>query len=465
MIFIVDSQGTTKAALYEPIYQGSNSANRIVLLAPFPNSSQCVAHFCLPNGITLEPVYLNTFANDVLETEKLNGWYRNIEYPITQYAGTVDVQFEITTTNGTIMSELTSFEVRKGNFKTPEVTEESISLYREILNAVTLYNGTTEEAIEEVNNSIEEINSKTNNTDSRVGGLESEISIINSQVVPDIKINHITLTDDDNLNIFNQKGNKIASIYLPYERWKATAKHIALSLDENYVLTISILTDTHEVISSSSIDLPIESMIIGASYENGVLTLQLKNNEDGSLGNTIQVNISDLISGLVNETDFESFQNDINGEISNLQDRVSDLEQNGGNGNITVEQEVNDSTNPVSSKAVQNEFQKFAEAYDDRVNELVVKQENFYNGDLLSVKHNFDYHSNKDISNLTIIIPSSEILCSIMFKTADSGSVTIKIDGVKGYVGKAPDLEENGVTWELSIHNGIIAAGKVVSEE
>lgn len=91
-------------------------------------------------------------------------------------------------------------------------------------------------------------------------------------------------------------------------------------------------------------------------------------------------------------------------------------------------------------------------------------QKTFYNGDLLSVKHNFDYHAYEDISNLAIIIPSSNILCSVMFKTADSGTVTISIDGAKGYIGKAPDLEENGVTWELSIHNGIIASGKVVSE-
>ena len=120
-----------------------------------------------------------------------------------------------------------------------------------------------------------------------------------------------------------------------------------------------------------------------------------------------------------------------------------------------------DNPNPVSSDAVQREFCEFSEAYDGIINQAVITQGTFDNGDILSVEHNKDYHATENISELHIRIPSDSGICSISFKTVDSGDVTITIDGAKGYIGKAPDLEENGVTWELSIHNGVVVGGKV----
>lgn len=130
-------------------------------------------------------------------------------------------------------------------------------------------------------------------------------------------------------------------------------------------------------------------------------------------------------------------------------------------GNITVEQQVNDSTNPVSSVAVKNEFGKFSNAYDEIIRQAVVTQEYFYNGDTIITAHNKDYHASEDIANLTIQIGTG--ISSVMFKIVDSGDFNIEFMGVNGYIGKAPDFK-NGETWELSIHNGIIASGKVVSE-
>ena len=111
---------------------------------------------------------------------------------------------------------------------------------------------------------------------------------------------------------------------------------------------------------------------------------------------------------------------------------------------------------------MQREFTEFSIAYDGIINQAVVTQEYFDNDTTLDVKHNKDYHANEDISDLLIRI-STNILCSVSFKIVDSGDFNIELMGVNGYIGKAPDFK-NGETWELNIHNGIIASGKVVSE-
>lgn len=71
---------------------------------------------------------------------------------------------------------------------------------------------------------------------------------------------------------------------------------LGLSVDPlTYVMTVDLKNSTGEVISTQNVDLPIESMIISASYANKKLTLNLQS------GETLDVDISDIIAGLVNE--------------------------------------------------------------------------------------------------------------------------------------------------------------------
>ena len=70
---------------------------------------------------------------------------------------------------------------------------------------------------------------------------------------------------------------------------------LSMTLDDNYVLTTELIDQNGDIIGEPQvIDLPLESMIINASYdeENKMLILTLQN------GNTIEVPIADLISGL-----------------------------------------------------------------------------------------------------------------------------------------------------------------------
>lgn len=68
---------------------------------------------------------------------------------------------------------------------------------------------------------------------------------------------------------------------------------LAIGIDSNYVMTISLKNKAGTVLDSKSIDFPIESMVVNATYANGIVTFTLQN------GNVLDVDISDLVRGLV----------------------------------------------------------------------------------------------------------------------------------------------------------------------
>lgn len=73
---------------------------------------------------------------------------------------------------------------------------------------------------------------------------------------------------------------------------------IALSINSStFVVTLQLLNANNEVLSTGTIDLPLESVVVGGSYdsetEKVVLTLQN--------GNTIEFSVADLVSGLQTE--------------------------------------------------------------------------------------------------------------------------------------------------------------------
>lgn len=70
---------------------------------------------------------------------------------------------------------------------------------------------------------------------------------------------------------------------------------LGLSIDSDYIMTLELKNADDKVVSTKSIDFPIESMVVGASYAEGVVTLSLQN------GNEIDVDVSDLVKGLVSD--------------------------------------------------------------------------------------------------------------------------------------------------------------------
>lgn len=69
---------------------------------------------------------------------------------------------------------------------------------------------------------------------------------------------------------------------------------ISVTMDTvNYIMTIALLNQNDGILSSATVDFPLESVVVNASYSNGTLTLVLQN------GKTVDIDISSIISGLV----------------------------------------------------------------------------------------------------------------------------------------------------------------------
>lgn len=91
---------------------------------------------------------------------------------------------------------------------------------------------------------------------------------------------------------------------------------VDLSIDSNYLMTLMLKNKTGETVSTSTIDFPIESMVVNASYSNGVLTLVLQN------GNTLDVDISAIVNGLVNQDTFDTAAQQLQQELTSVSSKV-----------------------------------------------------------------------------------------------------------------------------------------------
>lgn len=119
-----------------------------------------------------------------------------------------------------------------------------------------------------------------------------------------------------NRGLINANTQNIATLTLD------SAHTLDVTMDTStFVLTFELKNKAGTVLSSAKIDLPLETMVIGASYKSGILTLTLKN------GQTLDIDISSIVGGLVTQEDFNNEVDRLDGEITTLQgnDATQDL--------------------------------------------------------------------------------------------------------------------------------------------
>ena len=83
----------------------------------------------------------------------------------------------------------------------------------------------------------------------------------------------------------------------------AFAKSLSASIDTStYVMTLTLKDYNNNTLSTQTIDLPLETMVVGGSYDDDTesIILTLKN------GQTISIPVGDLVSGLVSTSDLTS---------------------------------------------------------------------------------------------------------------------------------------------------------------
>lgn len=148
MIFIADAQGSITQIGTTSIYQGSVKAGQIILLAPLPASLSVVVGFTLPNGkhtsinlaspndrIRMTPIDLDGIISTE-EQNNYNAWIYTLQAEITEFPGTVTVQFFCYTPTSEVLTTYSAeFEVQQGvAVQLPSTPQDNI--YRQILSAL-----------------------------------------------------------------------------------------------------------------------------------------------------------------------------------------------------------------------------------------------------------------------------------------------------------------------------------------
>ena len=123
MFYIINTQGTTRAVITEPIYQGSVGVNSITLLAPFPSNVIIEVIAILPNGLrirNLNPLTATIYPEGMPPIFDPNGkpyttFSGIIDSSLTQQSGLVQIQFKVMLGVGKELGTyMTSFNVSEG---------------------------------------------------------------------------------------------------------------------------------------------------------------------------------------------------------------------------------------------------------------------------------------------------------------------------------------------------------------
>ena len=89
---------------------------------------------------------------------------------------------------------------------------------------------------------------------------------------------------------------------------------VEISIDKStYLMTLRLKNTAGSILSTTQVDLPLESTVIGGSYDNGKLSLTLMG------GTSVEIDVSDIIDGLVSTTAH-------NKDIAALNKRIDDAE-------------------------------------------------------------------------------------------------------------------------------------------
>lgn len=101
---------------------------------------------------------------------------------------------------------------------------------------------------------------------------------------------------------------------------EANGYKIVTSLNTiDYKLTISLVDGSDKVVSSSLVDFPLESVVVGGDEKDGIVTLTLQN------GEKITFDIGDLVDGLVSQAKHNEDIAAMEGRFKTLEDAVADL--------------------------------------------------------------------------------------------------------------------------------------------
>lgn len=109
-------------------------------------------------------------------------------------------------------------------------------------------------------------------------------------------------------------GAEVASEVVNMAFIQELRKHIGAGVrftmdPTTFIVSIDVLNIEGTVIYHTELDLPLEEFAIGASYDNGVITITLKN------GQTLEIPVVNIVNGLVTQARYEEDMKDLNGKV------------------------------------------------------------------------------------------------------------------------------------------------------
>lgn len=160
-----------------------------------------------------------------------------------------------------------------------------------------------------------------------------------------------------------------------------TGNKLSFSVDPStYVLTIKLLDKLNNVLSTGTVDLPIESLVMNASYDDETksITLTLQN------GEKVSFSVSALVEGLVSEDTFnqsiEQLKNDLRTELT---------------------QTITDDANSSFNQNVQNKTDSFNENSSLKISEFnnnAAQKTLDYNNNCISKTNSFNQNSTQKVT-------------------------------------------------------------------
>jgi hypothetical protein len=148
-----------------------------------------------------------------------------------------------------------------------------------------------------VDNKIAEVNKKVTNGDfDGEDGYSPTISV--NEIAGGYKLTIIDKNGTKSINIMN--GTKGES----GDDGSVVGYTASMELDhETYKLTLKLIDDKGNVVSSDTVDFPIENVVVSGDEVDGTITLTLVN------GEKVSFYIGDLVAGLVKTGDLASYYN------------------------------------------------------------------------------------------------------------------------------------------------------------
>lgn len=185
-------------------------------------------------------------------------------------------------------------------------------------------------------NDIDDINEEISDINTTIGAIEVDIEDLDEKKANINDLSQVAFTGEYN-DLLNKPNLNVYSLITE------TGNKIDLEINSDYVLTAKLYDKNNNLIStSSSIDLPLESAIVNASYNSTTKTIifTLQN------GNTLEVPIGDLISGLQEEiTPTNKLSSDLVDDTGHTNKFVTSEEKTTWNNKSDFSGSYNDLTN------------------------------------------------------------------------------------------------------------------------